>query len=272
MRFDPYLGSQELADFYTQHYQEMYARVPVAVSYFDRQRGYGRRLLEAVQSWLPPAAKVLEVGCGAGGALSVFQESGRQVYGCDYSVPLVAYGRERGLFQLAIGDLIEARNGLRLESKSVDLIFLHHVFEHLISPVEWLKAAQDLLTDRGLIIVAVPDVAGIENHASPNGDLRLFLHIAHKYNFTMQGLQAAASRAGLTAACVNVSRSTNAPEFWVAFGRHDASAMAPAPAWRGTCDELLQRLRAIERRYLLRGGVRKIKRLLGNVLPIGRSS
>jgi SAM-dependent methyltransferase len=263
LRFDPYLGPRGMADFYTQHYQDMYGRVPEPAAYFERQRAYGKRLLGAVQAWLPPAARVLEVGCGAGGALSVFHEAGHQVSGCDYSAPLIAHGRSKGLARLAGGDLTEARDELQLAPQSLDLVFLHHVFEHLISPVDWLKTAKELLTERGMIIVAVPDVAEIEHHESPNGDLRLFLHIAHKFNFTMQGLQAAALRAGLHSASVAVPRSTSAPEIWVAFGKQDSFALPAAPVWQGSSSELLQRLRGIERRYVLRGGVRKIKRLLG---------
>lgn len=262
LRFDPYLGPTSLADFYTHHYQDMYGRVPKPDPYFERQRGYGERLLGVVRSTLQPGARVLEVGCGAGGALAVFSEAGFDVCGCDYSTPLIEHGRTKGLQRLAYGDLADARLALGLAPGSVDLIFLHHVFEHLISPVDWLRSAQELLTPQGLIVVAVPDAAEIDRYDSPGGDLRLFLHVAHKFNFTMKGLEAAAQRAGTRAHSVAVPRSKAAPEIWVAFGTAGA-ALPQAAVWQGSGAELDRRLRAIERRYLIQGGLRKLKNLVG---------
>lgn len=262
LRFDPYLSDRSLADFYTLHYQDMYGRVPEANSYFQRQRGYGKRLLTAVQASLPVKAVVLEVGCGAGGALSIFKESGHQTFGCDYSARLIDHGRSRGINSLSIGDLAEARKELGISPQSVDLIFLHHVFEHLLSPIEWLRSARELLKPTGSIVVAVPDAAEIDSYKSPNGDLRLFLHIAHKYNFTIAGLEAAATQAGLNTWPINVERSTAAPEIWVAFSVSSTLAVEPAEVWRGSSTALLRRLRSAEKRYLFRSVFSKIRSAL----------
>jgi hypothetical protein len=52
------------------------------------------------------------------------------------------------------------------------------VFEHIGAPGAWLARAGDMLSEDGVIVVAVPDVTGIHRYASPGGDLRQFLHIA----------------------------------------------------------------------------------------------
>jgi SAM-dependent methyltransferase len=262
LRFDPYLDADSLAHFYTHHYQDMYGRVPDPAGYFARQRGYGSRLLTAVASALPERARVLEVGCGAGGALSAFQEAGHEVFGCDYSAPLVEYGRSKGIAGLALGDLDDAGVRLGLRTGQVDLIFLHHVFEHLLSPVEWLASASRFVSEQGLVVVAVPDAAELARYESPDGDLRKFLHIAHKFNFTMQGLERCAALAGMSAKAIDVPRSKSAPEMWVAFSRRELAGLGRAQVWHGSSAQLLARLRHVERRHLIRGLSSKVGRIL----------
>lgn len=263
LRFDPYPQPADIADFYTRYYQDMYGRAPDEPSYFARQRGYGERLLAAVEPHLRPGATVLEVGCGAGGALDVFRARGFAAHGCDFSARLIAYGRAQGLSLVAEGEITAACEQLGLAPGSIDLLYLHHVFEHLAEPVAWLREAARYVAAGGCIIVAVPDVAEIDRHPSPGGDLRGFLHIAHKYNFTLAGLLAGAAGAGLQAAPVAVRRSSQAPEMWVAFGRAAPALPLQDGLWRGSAAALRRRLRRIELQYLTKAALRKVGAITG---------
>ena len=263
LRFDPYLSVESLADFYRVYYQDMYARAPDPAAYFARQRGYGARLLRLARDMLPPGAVVAEVGCGAGGALSVFNEAGYDTYGCDYSARLIELGTKKGLEHLYYGDVEELIGGMSAAGKKADLIFLHHVFEHLPSPLTWLSTTQRVLADKGTVVIAVPDVTGIDRYPSPNGDLRLFLHIAHKFNFSLGGLAALAKRVGLHASLASVEKSDQAPEIWVTFAR-DA---LPADRLEAVSDDasraLFRRLQLIELDYVRRGVLRKLAKSVG---------
>jgi SAM-dependent methyltransferase len=260
LRFDPYITAGGLNRFYGSHYQQMYARVPDAVTYFERQRGYGRRVLEHLRRHGATPQVAVEVGCGAGGALSVFAEAGAAVIGCDLSEPLIEYGRERGVENLAVEDL----SGLtrRMGGRHADIILLHHVFEHLSSPLDWLVDARALLADDGAIVIAVPDFTRIEGYPSPDGDLRLMLHIAHKFNFTIDGLQRLAERAGLRAFVLDVAPSREAPEVWVGFARVRPRWAAQAGVAEAVgASQLEAHLHAVERRFVRAAAVRKLRRL-----------
>jgi SAM-dependent methyltransferase len=249
LRFDPYLSAQDLSDFYVGFYQEMYARVTNPDTYFTLQQSYGKRLLRFAQKVLRPGARVVEVGCGAGGALAVFQDAGYRVLGCDYAQPLLEMGRQRGVNDLYFGG-IEALVDKLTSADKADLIFLHHVIEHVSDPAEVLKTAQRMISGNGLVVVAVPDVTGIDRFPFPSGNLRLYLHIAHKFNFTAQGLAALGRRVGMHASVIPMQMSTQAPEMWVAFG-HKPLEIADAPAPEtADVDGLFRLLRRIERRFL----------------------
>jgi len=135
------------------------------------------------------------------------------------------------------------------------------VFEHVGAPVAWLVRARDMLSDSGVIIVAVPDVTAIHRYPSPEGDLRQFLHIAHKFNFSTKGLAALAAAAGLHASYAGVQKSDQAPEMWVSFSRKATSAEA-ADFGDSDARALFRYLRATELEWLRRGVRRRLVRSL----------
>ena len=191
IRVDPYLDDASLADFYTRYFQEMYGRVPDVDSYFLRQEKYGQRVLASVQDWLKPGSCVYEVGCGAGGALDVFKRSGYRIAGCDYSPELIAAGKERGVSNIDQGSIKDIST-----EQNADLIYLNHVFEHMNDPLGFLHDCRARLAPGGRILIVVPDVSRIDSFTVPAGDLIQFLHIAHKYNFSFEGIRRLSAQAG----------------------------------------------------------------------------
>jgi SAM-dependent methyltransferase len=210
LRTNPYPDDASLADFYTYYYQQMYARSKDRLAYSLRQQAYGRRVLDAVQGWLLPGGFVFEVGCGAGGALEVIRQAGYEVSGCDYSRELVDYGCCRGL-SLHRGSALDVLK----ELPSPALIFMHHVFEHVREPLAFLDSLRNRLAPGGKVLVIVPDVSRIGRFPFPAGDLRLFLHIAHRFNFSIPGFRILARRAGFVVESIQQREASQSPELWV---------------------------------------------------------
>lgn len=246
LRFDPYLDEASLDRFYREYYQELYERSPDAEAYFARQREYGRRVREALRKLAPHCRSVVEAGCGAGGALSVLQESGMQVGGCDHSARLIAFGRSQGLRSLATGGIEQLRAEL---PGRADVVYLHHVFEHLGDPLAFLRACKDLLNPAGVVLMIVPDISHIDRFAFPGGDVRLFLHVAHKFNYTRPGVARLAARAGYAVEPVGGFESSNAPEMWLAL--RPAAVLAARDSAADDGAAMLQYLRRTERLYRL---------------------
>ena len=258
VRIDPYLDSSSLEDFYTRSYQEMYGRATNVESYFLRQRSYGQKVLAVAQHSLKPGSWIIEVGCGVGGALGVFQSNGYQVAGCDYSAELIAAGRERGIRNIYHGSLKDLQT--KLDGAKADLIYLHHVFEHVNHPIAFLEECRNHLAPGGKVIIIVPDVSGIESCACPAGDLLVFLHIAHKYNFSFEGVRRLARQGGyqvrrLTPDPKMQTHCSHMPELWVELVLDDVAtepeSVSAMPAGRRNGSKMLRYLRRTEKLFSL---------------------
>jgi SAM-dependent methyltransferase len=280
LRIDPYLDSPSLEDFYTRFYQQMYARATDVQSYFLRQKSYGRKVLAVTRPDLKPGSWVFEVGCGAGGALDVFQRQGYQVAGCDYSAELIAAGRKLGVQNIYHGSLKDIQP--HLDGAKADLIYLNHVFEHVKHPLQSLDDCRHHLAPGGRIVIIVPDVSGIDRYPYPAGDLLQFLHIAHKYNFSFAGLRRLAGEGGyqvrrLTPDPKIQTPTSHSPELWLEFTfgenatRPGMESARPAEDAQG--GKMLQYLRRTEKLYALglcrgqlRGRLSAGKNSIGNNL------
>ncbi len=248
VRADPYLDEPGLHTFYGDYYQDLYDRAPDPTAYFHAQKGYGRRVLSLLRQIAPAAARVVEVGCGAGGALSVLRDAGLSTAGCDHSRRLIEFGAAQGIQRLVVGDLRALRAAIPyLDSQ--DLVYLHHVFEHMADPDRFLRDCAPLLSPAGALLAIVPDIARIDKFSFPGGDVRLFLHIAHKYNYSREGLRRLGARCGYTVEFFPAFESTVAPEMWALFRPNAASAGEPDCPQDGT--RMLRYLRRTELRYRL---------------------
>ena len=195
IRIDPYLDDASLRHFYTHLYQQMYARTTDVANYFERQQIKIGRIFATYRNVLNPGAAVLEVGCGAGGGLSVFAQHGFATSGCDYDRELIDHGRARGVQNLTRGSMAEIR--VERPAQCYDLIYLYHVFEHTNNPVHLLGELKSVLKSDGRILIVVPDISQIATSVWPGGDTLQFLHLAHKFNYSYVGMQRMGARSGL---------------------------------------------------------------------------
>ncbi|PPT09445.1 UDP-N-acetyl-D-mannosamine transferase [Geitlerinema sp. FC II] len=223
VRIDPYLDEASLGDFYTHTYRRMYGmdlEEGTYDSYFASQRSYAEKILATVGDELPEGGWVCEVGCGGGGALKTIQDRGFHVAGCDYDTTVMELGKQNGVANLFYGSIDAIGNAM--PEVKFDLIYLHHVFEHLTDPVAFLNQCRNFLNPNGQILVIVPDIYHIDEigHPAAVGNLLMYLHVAHKYNFSIEGVQRLASRAGYCAEKVVPDAEletpwSKSPELWV---------------------------------------------------------
>ena len=103
---------------------------------------------------LPSAAGVLEIGCGYGRMLELFQRGGCQIVGIEPSEDCVRYTTARfGPGTVFQGTLEQFDPG----GKKFDLIISSHVFEHFIAPEEIIERLKSMLNSGGSLFFELPN-------------------------------------------------------------------------------------------------------------------
>lgn len=150
------------------------------------------QLSQRLRTWLPgPQARVLDLGCGAGGLLAVLQGQGlEQVEGLDPDPSAVQAARARGL-RVREGLIHEAAT--RCAGERYDLIVLSHVAEHL-RELQSLPALARLLTPKGRLYIEVPNPIG---YACGERPPYYYFDSEHINHFSAQALARLLAPAGL---------------------------------------------------------------------------
>lgn len=136
----------------TEHYEIM-----LRSGYSDSESQGKRRQWVSQCAYCKPflsnSKKLLEIGTGAGQAINWFEESGLSVIGIEpdkKSVELINKRLKRGHCITGFAEEIS------LDEK-FDIIWLSHVFEHLIRPDLFLEKCKENLNDDGIIFIEVPN-------------------------------------------------------------------------------------------------------------------
>lgn len=91
---------------------------------------------------------VLDFGCGKGGFLDVANPLAKEIYGIELDKVIQKELAEKGY--TVWSDFSEC-------SKGVDIITMFHVIEHLINPIDILKACYDKLNIDGRLVIETPN-------------------------------------------------------------------------------------------------------------------
>jgi 2-polyprenyl-3-methyl-5-hydroxy-6-metoxy-1,4-benzoquinol methylase len=100
-----------------------------------------------------PPGKLLEVGCGNGERLAMFQNMGWSVYGQEVDGTCVKNAFKRFGIEIQLGELED----LDFEDNSFDAIVLNHVIEHVHEPLLLMSKCYRLLKPGGVLTVVTPN-------------------------------------------------------------------------------------------------------------------
>jgi SAM-dependent methyltransferase len=98
--------------------------------------------------------RLLDFGCGGGSFLQRMDQLGWQATGVDISTVAVERIRE----QLGLRALVGSLPHSELTRGSFDVVTMWHSLEHVHDPLGALRAAHDLLTPGGRLLVAAPNI------------------------------------------------------------------------------------------------------------------
>jgi SAM-dependent methyltransferase len=121
-----------------------------------------RFALEMVEASVPPASKILDVGCGTGETAAQLLRRGYEVWGLDVAEPMIAYARRRcGSKQFQVGDI---RN-MPFRDNTFDAVVCLGVIEYVETDERALREMWRVLKPGGRAVVSTPSAVCPLYHA-----------------------------------------------------------------------------------------------------------
>ncbi len=99
------------------------------------------------------AGTALDVGCGRGFTLSYLKSLGFKAHGMEFSDTAAWHARNVLGIEVETGDFLTSRH----QKDLYNVVIFWHSLEHLPSPIEALRRANELLKKGGILVVAVPN-------------------------------------------------------------------------------------------------------------------
>lgn len=171
-------------DYYEKQYGGYYRRAGAVQYDSPRYLAMARWMHEVLQC--ADIRTILDVGCGAGWSMRATQQifPNSSIEGIEPSVSNAELAREAG-YTVHSGRIgAESRDDLG----EYDLVYSNNVFQHVLSPVDFLSSVRDRLCKRGLLVLVFPD-------ASRPGDEMLWCD--HNYSFMPSHISRIAAKVGL---------------------------------------------------------------------------
>jgi len=149
-----------------------------------------RRILQEEHTGPESALRILEPGCGRGLLLAALQRMGCQCTGLerpDFPADDLGEG-----ITFAKGNVYS----MPFPDASFDMVILWYVLEHLANPFAALRESRRVLTEGGLLLIAVPNVDS--RQAQYFGEKWFHLDVPrHTHHFSIETLSLALESAGL---------------------------------------------------------------------------
>jgi SAM-dependent methyltransferase len=248
-RTRPAASASELASFYPSQYHAHSQAEGFAYRAAWRL-GQEIRWRKAFRSWplsvlaQQPPGTALDVGCGRGDLGAALIARGWKVAGVDPSSSAVGLARRRGL-DAEVGTVFSIDPG----AQRFDAVTMLHSLEHVVEPVEDLRAAYSLLRPGGVLVVELPNLDAWQRRRMGSFWFHLDLP-RHRTHFTAEALRIACQRSGFEAIEV---RDTSDPGALIGtlqyrfFGHVVLGSGWGAGAWAGASWVLSPLVRMLDR-------------------------
>jgi len=116
------------------------------------QTKHDLEILNVSNKHFPDKGKLLEIGCSTGKLLNEIRKDGWKVSGVEPQKWSCELAREKYNLDVINSTIDDAG----IKEKSLDVIVLIHVIEHLINPYESIKFIKKLLTPGGILVLETP--------------------------------------------------------------------------------------------------------------------
>lgn len=147
---NPVYSDDYLADYYAGYIIPEYTQKTI-----DQQQEISTQNFSAIDKFLPNKGEMLDFGMGSGAYSEYARKLGWNVSGYDVDCNTTSSLAKKLSMDIRCGDFEKLDWG----GKKFDLIYSHHVIEHLKDPVTRLKSFHAILKDEAYLYIGVPNIS-----------------------------------------------------------------------------------------------------------------
>lgn len=122
-----------------------------------RSRERAAATLDLLQLGGVPGGRLLDIGCGPGWTLEIFQAAGYTALGVDTAGVAIAEARSRGLDARKLDLEREDLRSLLVAGEKWDAAIALEVLEHLLDPCALLGRVRESLSPGGVLVASLPN-------------------------------------------------------------------------------------------------------------------
>ncbi|HOK55968.1 MAG TPA: class I SAM-dependent methyltransferase [bacterium] len=115
--------------------------------YYDDRKKYFERLYLKLKNFIPEKGKILDIGCGVGILMKMFEEKKYEVIGYEISKFAINFCKENNL---------KVFDNFNFPEKSFDIITMMDVIAHVKNPLFYFEKSKKLLKEGGILIIKTP--------------------------------------------------------------------------------------------------------------------
>jgi 2-polyprenyl-3-methyl-5-hydroxy-6-metoxy-1,4-benzoquinol methylase len=145
------------------HLENMGTVCPYSAQDLSEEVGKRVELLRSFEQYKRPPGHMIDVGCGRGLLLEAARVAGWEPFGLDSSITAVEQARSD--FRLPVSN--EPLENL-IATQPFDLCVAWHVFEHCLSPRNFLAHLHRLLAKNGVLALQVPSFSCLAEFVARN--------------------------------------------------------------------------------------------------------
>lgn len=177
--------------FYKNHYRNLYEEVDIPSREYCERKDMAwkhRQSIAFFSEYLDPTGNILDIGAADGAFLRLFREKFPtwELSGIEPNAKFVNFvSKEYDLPSLKAGLFPQDLEG----STRYDFLHVSHVFEHILEPLNFLKACWERLAEDGMLYLEVPNALNFRKSYRS-------VHIAHVFHYCPKTLEAILNKAG----------------------------------------------------------------------------
>ncbi|GAA0724291.1 class I SAM-dependent methyltransferase [Clostridium malenominatum] len=200
---NPYFTEKELRSFYNGEYrknytEENYYSEEKIENFFRKSIPEAEIRVSRVEKYLNKEDVILEIGCSSGYFLNILKDKVKLVSGTEWDEGNSSYCKKLG---------INTAKNIEDFKYKFDKIFMFHVLEHMIDPINFLEKLKNSMKEDSILFIEVPNNGDILLSTYDIPQFRDFYYqSAHLWYFNRRSLSYVLDKAGYQYEIINIQR------------------------------------------------------------------